>query len=62
MENEKWIGDGWKAGDVDHRTLSEQGEGPTSAEVVTRCFICVTVNYDCMSTYINYIIINMSTV
>jgi hypothetical protein len=30
MENEKWI-----AGDVDRRTPPEQGEEPTSAEVVT---------------------------
>jgi hypothetical protein len=35
MENEKWIGGGWKAGDVDHRMPPEKGEGPTSAEVVT---------------------------
>jgi hypothetical protein len=35
MENEKWIGDGSKAGDVDCRTPPEQGEGPTSAEGVT---------------------------
>ena len=35
MENEKWIDDGQKDGDVDHRTPPENGEGPTSAEVVT---------------------------
>ena len=38
MENEKWIGDGLKVGDVDRRTPPEQGEGPTSAEVVTETF------------------------
>ena len=35
MENEKWIGDGKKAGDITRRTPPEQGEGPTLAEVVT---------------------------
>ena len=35
MENEKWIDDGWKTGDADRRTSPEQGEEPTSAEVVT---------------------------
>ena len=33
-ENETWIGGDQKAGDFD-RTPPEQGEGPTSAEVVT---------------------------
>jgi hypothetical protein len=36
--NERWIGDGWKTGDVDRRTQPEQGEEPTSAEVVTNLF------------------------
>ena len=35
MENEKWISDGLKVGDFERRTPPEQGEGPTSAEVVT---------------------------
>ena len=35
MENEKWISDGQKVGDVDRQTPPEQGEGTTSAEVVT---------------------------
>ena len=35
MENERWIGDGKKTGDVDRRTPPEQGGRPTSAEVVT---------------------------
>ena len=35
MENEKWISDGSKVGDVDRRTPPEQGEGPTTVEVVT---------------------------
>ena len=35
MENEKWINDGQKAGDVDRRAPPEQGEATTSAEVVT---------------------------
>jgi hypothetical protein len=34
-ENETWIGSDKKAGDVDRRTPPEQGEGPTSEEVVT---------------------------
>jgi hypothetical protein len=33
MENEKWISDGWKTGDVDRRTPPEQGDEPTLAEV-----------------------------
>ena len=33
-ENETWIGGDQKAGD--RRTPPEQGEGPTSAEVVTK--------------------------
>jgi hypothetical protein len=40
MENEKWIGNGWKAGEVDRRTPPKLGEGPTSAEVVTAVLIC----------------------
>ena len=35
LENEKWINDGQKAGDVDRRAPPEQGEATTSAEVVT---------------------------
>ena len=38
-ENEKWISDCLKAGDVDRQTPPEQGDGPTSptsAEIVTR--------------------------
>jgi hypothetical protein len=35
MENEKWIGDGKKTGDVNCQMAPEQGEGRTSAEVVT---------------------------
>ena len=35
MENEKWISDGQKVGDVDRRTPPEQGEGTTPVEVVT---------------------------
>ena len=35
MENEKWINDGEKTGDVDRRAPPEQGEATTSAEVVT---------------------------
>jgi hypothetical protein len=35
MENEKWINDGSKTGDADLRMPPEQGEEPTSAEVVT---------------------------
>ena len=34
-ENEKRISDGEKVGDFDHRTPPEQGEEPTSGEVVT---------------------------
>ena len=37
MENEKWIGDGQKADDIDRQTPLEQGERPTPAEVVTLC-------------------------
>jgi hypothetical protein len=32
MENEKWISDGWKVGDVDRRMSPEQGEGPTISD------------------------------
>uniref|UniRef100_A0A8C7JEF9 Ig-like domain-containing protein n=1 Tax=Oncorhynchus kisutch TaxID=8019 RepID=A0A8C7JEF9_ONCKI len=35
MEKEKWIGGSQKAGDDNRRTPPEQGEAPTSAEVVT---------------------------
>ena len=35
IENEKWIGDSQKVDDFDRQTPPEQGEGPTSAEVVT---------------------------
>ena len=35
MENEKWINDGKKTGDADRRTSPEQGEEPTSGEVMT---------------------------
>ena len=35
MEDEKWSGGGQKTGDVDRRMQPEQGERPTSAEVVT---------------------------
>ena len=35
MENEKWIGDGSKTGDVDRRAPPEQGEASALAEVVT---------------------------
>ena len=35
MENEKWINDGQKTGDVERRAPPEQGEATTSAEVVT---------------------------
>ena len=38
-ETETWIGGDQKAGDVDRRTPPEQGEGPTSAAVVTPIFI-----------------------
>ena len=38
MENEKSISEGQKVGDVDRQTPPEQGEGPTSAEVVTLRF------------------------
>jgi hypothetical protein len=37
MENEKWINDGWKTGDVERRAPPEQGEATTSVEVVTHC-------------------------
>ena len=38
MENEKWISDDQKVGEFDRRTSPEQGDGPTSAEVVTGIF------------------------
>ena len=46
MENERWICDGKKAGDVDRRTPPEQGEGPTSAEVVTVCKLPTSTTYN----------------